>query len=317
MLRQQSRLQMTHSDLFKNDSALAERIRRTFDLGSSVLPLRKIGTGFKSVVLGSPAGLVFRVALNRKAQKGHTRERYILPRLKSLLPVEVPDILGCCEASDDFPFGVMMQKEIEGPNQSTVLKRSTRAQPIASSIGALIHAIQTIRQDDLPGLPSSDATRPEETWSYAQSYLNTTLTLSELRTAEDWWEQYCRDLEQDCPDRRFSHGDLWQEHVLFNAAGEPRIMGVLDWEHAGFDDPILDFVPQMRLGREYMTSMLEAYQAKGGEFGPEALSRVELHLPYRELGGLCYCLETGNMRDAQFCVEKFKTVMGPFEQDAR
>ena len=170
----------------------------------------------------------------------------------------------------------MMQKEIEGPNLGLVLKRSPHFQPIAgqqiaASVGALIHAIQKIRQDDLPDLPSSDAPRPEETWSYAQSYLNATLTLSELGRAEDWWEQYCRDLEQGCPDRRFSHGDLWQEHVLFNSAGEPRVTGVLDWEHAGFDDPIIDFVPQMRLGREYMTCMLEAYQAKGGEFGPEAL----------------------------------------------
>ena len=244
---------MTISDLLKNDSALAERIRRTFDLDSSVLPLQKIGTGFKSVVLGSPAGLVFRVALNRKAQKGHTRECYILPRLKSLLPVEVPDILGYCKASDDFPFGVMMQKEIEGPNLGLVLKRSPHFEPIAgqqiaASVGALIHAIQKIGGDDLPDLPSSDAPRPHETWSYAQSYLEATITPRELGTAESWWEQYCRDLEQDGPDQRFSHGDLWQEHVLFNSAGEPKVTGVLDWEHAGFDDPVLDFVPQMAPG---------------------------------------------------------------------
>ena len=308
-------VQMTFSELFEDDSALADGIRRTFDLGSSVLPLRKIGAGFKSVVLGSPAGLVFRVALNEKAQRGHTRECYILPRLKSLLHVEVPDILGYCEASDDFPFGVMMQKEIEGSNLGLVLKRSPHFQPIAgqqiaASVGALIHAIQKISEDDLPDLPSSDAPRPHETWSYAQSYLEATITPRELGRAESWWEQYCRDLEQGCPDRRFSHGDLWQEHVLFNSTGEPRVTGVLDWEHAGFDDPVLDFVPQMRLGREYMTCMLEAYQAKGGEFGPGALSRIELHLPYRELGGLCYCLETGDMREAQFCVEKFRTVLG-------
>ena len=302
--------------MLEDHSALAERIRRTFDLGSSAFPLQRIGAGFKSVVLGSPAGLVFRVALNRKAQKGHTRECYLLPRLKSLLPVEVPDILGYCEASDDFPFGVMMQKEIEGPNLGLVLKRSSHFEPIAGQMGALIHAIQTIGENDLPGLPSFDAPQSDETWSYAQSYLRATLTQSELHTAEDWWEQYCRDLEQGCPECRFSHGDLWQEHVLFDSAGEPRIKGALDWEHAGFDEPIIDFVPQMRLGREYMTCMLEAYQAKGGEFGPKALSRIELHLPYRELGGLCYCLETGDMREAQFCVEKFKTVLGPFEQNA-
>ena len=308
---------MTHSEFFKDDNALAERVRRTFDLGRSALPLHKIGAGFKSVVLGSPTGLVFRVALNKKAQTGHKRECYVLSRLKSILPVEVPEVLGYCEESDDFPFGVMMQKKIEGLPLGSVLKRSRRIQPIAVLMGELVLAIQKISQDDLPELPSSSAPLPEETWSYAHSYLKAALTPRELCTAQDWWEQYCEDWELGCPVQRFSHGDLWHEHILFHATDEPRIAGVLDWEYAGFGDPIFDFVPQMRLGRKYVTYMLEAYQAKGGEFGPGALSRIELYLPYRELGGLCYCLETGDMREAQFCVEKFRTVLGPFGQLAK
>ena len=305
---------MTYSAFLKDDNALADGLRRIFDIGSSAFPLNKIGAGFKSIVLGSPTGLVFRVALNRKAQTGHKRECYVLSKLQSLLPFEVPEVLGYCEESDDFPFGVMMQKKIEGPHLGLILKQSPRVQPIAGPMGELIFAIQAIRQHDLPGLPSFDAPRPEDTWSYAQSYLKATLTSRELDQAIRWWEHYRRDLEQGCPDLRFSHGDLWQVHVLFNAADEPRIAGILDWEYAGFYDPIIDFVPQMRLGREYMTYLLEAYHAKGGEFGPDALSRIELHFAYRELGGLCYCLETGDMREARFCVEKFRTVMGPIEQ---
>ncbi|MXY98532.1 MAG: aminoglycoside phosphotransferase family protein [Gemmatimonadetes bacterium] len=303
---------MTNPELFKNDRALADGIRRTFDLGSSAFPLHKIGTGFKSVVLGSPAGLVFRVARNEKAQSGHRREFHVLSKLQSILPFEVPEVLGYCEASDDFPFGVMMQKKIEGPSLGSVLKRSPRVKPIASLMGELVVAIQTIGQDDLPELPSFSALQPEETWSYAHAYLKANLSQRELRGAQNWWEQYCEDWEQGCPVRRFSHGDLWHEHVLFHATDEPRIAGVLDWEYAGFGDPIFDFVPQMSLSREYVTCMLEAYQAIGGEFGPGALSRIELYLPYRELGGLCYCLETGDEREAQFCVKKFKSVLGIF-----
>lgn len=303
---------MTHSKIFKDDNVLAERIRRTFDLGDSALPLRRIGTGFKSVVLGSPSGLVFRVALNGKAQVGHRRECYILSKLKPLmLPVEVPEVLGYCEASEDFPFGVMMQRKMEGPNLDSILKCSPRIQPVAAMTGELVLAIQAIRQEDLPGLISAETPRPDETWSYAHAYLKAALTSRELRNAEAWWAQYCRDLEEVGPDHQFQHGDLWHEHILFNTAEELRVAGVLDWEHAGFGDPILDFVPLMRLGREYMTCMLEAYQAHGGGFGPDVVSRIELHLPYRELGGLCYCLETGDQREARFCVEKFRTVLSP------
>lgn len=303
---------MTHSKIFNDDNVLAERIRRTFDLDTTALPLRRIGTGFKSVVMGSPADLVFRVALNGKAQTGHRRECDLLSKLKPLmLPVEVPEVLGYCEASEDFPFGVMMQRKMEGPNLGSILKRSQRVQPVAAMTGELVLAIQAIRQEDLPGLISAEAPRPEESWSYAHAYLKAALTSRELRNAEAWWAQYCRDQEEGGPGHRFQHGDLWHEHILFNTAEELRVAGVLDWEHAGFGDPILDFVPLMRLGRKYMTCMLEAYQAKGGEFGPDIVSRIELHLPYRELGGLCYCLETGDQQEAQICVEKFRTVLSP------
>ncbi len=302
---------MTLAELFKDDNAMAERIRRTFDLGSSAFPLQRIGTGFKSVVLGSPEGLVFRVALNEKAQAGHRRECYVLSKLKSLLPVNVPDLLGYCVASDDFPFGVMMQKKIEGPNLGSVLKRSRRVQPVAALTGELILAIQSVRQEDLPGLTSAETPRPEETWSYAHSYLKAALTHRELCKAQDWWERYRRDLEQGGPDHRFYHGDLWHAHIILDPADETRVAGVIDWEYAGFGEPIVDFVPQMRHGRAYMIHVLEAYQAKGGEFGPDAVTRIELHYPYRELGGLCYCLETGDEREAQFCVEKFRTVLSP------
>lgn len=255
--------------------------------------------------------MVFRVALNEKAQTGHRRECYILSKLKPLLPVEVPEILGYSEASDDFPFGVMMQRKIEGRNLSTFLKRSLRIEPFAAMTGELILAIQSISREDLPELPASTAPPPEETWSYAHAFLKAALTPGELHRAEDWWERYLRDQEEGCPDHRFYHGDLWHEHIILDPADESRIAGVLDWEHAGFGDPIVDFIPQVRLGRKSNICMLEAYQAKGGEFGPDAISRIELHFPYRELGGLCYCLEIGDKREAQFCIEKFRSVLSP------
>ena len=292
--------------------ALAEPILRTFDLSSSALPLYTIGTGFKSVVLESPSGLVFRVALNEKAQKGHRRECSILPRLKLFLPFEVPELLGYSEGSDDFPFGVMMQKKVEGLHLGSILQRSSRVQPIATRVAELVLAIQSITREDMSGLSSNTAPLHDETWSYAQPFLRTALRVCELSKVEDWWARYCQDLQQGCMDYRFIHGDLWYEHILFNPVGEPRVAGVLDFEHAGFGDPITDFVPQMHLGRDFVIDLLEAYQSRGGEIGPDAISRIGLHVPYRELGGLCYCLENDDRREAEVCVEKLIAALAPF-----
>ena len=68
----------------------------------------------------------------------------------------------------------------------------------------------------------------------------------------------------------------------------------------------------MHLGRDFVIDLLEAYQSRGGEIGPDAISRIGLHVPYRELGGLCYCLENDDRREAEVCVEKLIAALAPF-----
>lgn len=70
------------------------------------------------------------------------------------------------------------------------------------------------------------------------------------------------------PGDRFSNGDLWPENFLVQ---DKRLVGVIDWQHAGFTDPIFEFllpfflVPELR-GR----GMEEAYCARMG-FDPAVL----------------------------------------------
>ena len=51
------------------------------------------------------------------------------------------------------------------------------------------------------------------------------------------------------PGDRFSNGDLWPENLLVQG---DRLVGIIDWQHAGFTDPIFEFllpfflVPELR-----------------------------------------------------------------------
>jgi len=71
------------------------------------------------------------------------------------------------------------------------------------------------------------------------------------------------------PGDRFSNGDLWPENLLVRG---DRLVGIIDWQHAGFTDPIFEFllpfflVPELR-GR----GTEEAYCERMG-FDPEALA---------------------------------------------
>ena len=46
-------------------------------------PLRLLGSGFNSLVLETPQGMVFRVAKNRDATKGQMKEARLLPFLQT------------------------------------------------------------------------------------------------------------------------------------------------------------------------------------------------------------------------------------------
>jgi aminoglycoside phosphotransferase (APT) family kinase protein len=70
------------------------------------------------------------------------------------------------------------------------------------------------------------------------------------------------------PGDRFSNGDLWPENLLVQGH---RLVGIIDWQHAGFTDPIFEFllpfflVPELR-GR----GIEEAYCERMG-FDPDVL----------------------------------------------
>lgn len=51
------------------------------------------------------------------------------------------------------------------------------------------------------------------------------------------------------PDQQFSNGDLWPDNLLVHGQ---KLVGIIDWQHAGFSDPLFEFllpfflVPELR-----------------------------------------------------------------------
>jgi len=57
------------------------------------------------------------------------------------------------------------------------------------------------------------------------------------------------DMQPDLPDTQFSNGDLWPDNLLVR---DRELVGIIDWQHAGFSDPLFEFllpfflVPELR-----------------------------------------------------------------------
>ena len=126
-------------------------------------------------------------------------------------------------------------------------------------------AVQSVREDDLPPgvasqLDGSDSALTVLEEAYAGFAKPNPLAESAYARLKE--------TKPELPADHFSNGDLWPENLLVQG---DRLVGIIDWQHAGFGDPIYEFllpfflVPELR-GR----GTEEAYCRQMG-FDPELL----------------------------------------------
>ena len=126
-------------------------------------------------------------------------------------------------------------------------------------------AVQAITADDLPA-GSTEAMQGSES---ALDVLEAAYAMLERPNAlaDDAYARL-KETWPGPPGDRFSNGDLWPENLLVRGH---RLVGIIDWQHAGFTDPIFEFllpfflVPELR-GR----GTEEAYCRRMG-FDPKVL----------------------------------------------
>ena len=84
------------------------------------------------------------------------------------------------------------------------------------------------------------------------------------------------------------HGDLWYGNMLVE---DHHITGLLDFEQLSLGDQAVDFVPQLYLGEQFFSWVVEAYTRAGGELSPHFQHRVRQLFAVREFSGLHWAVE--------------------------
>jgi len=126
-------------------------------------------------------------------------------------------------------------------------------------------AVQAITADELPPgsletIEGSESALEVLDAGYAMFEKPNPLADAAYRRLKETWP--------GSPGDRFSNGDLWPENLLVRGG---QLVGIIDWQHAGFTDPIFEFllpfflVPELR-GR----GMEETYCERMG-FDPAVL----------------------------------------------
>ncbi len=271
--------------------------------------LRLLGAGFRSIVVETDDGIVFRIAKNQDAANGYAKEARLLPYLRSRVPVAVPDPQWYTGPSDRFPFGVMGYRTLPGaPLQPTHLAQAGLSR-LASGIAAFLLALHRIPVDEALALGLPDfADRMAELEALRADVLpplRATLTGQEYDAVRQWWDRFLGDevMRQYTP--VLQHGDFWYENMLVDHT-PASLVGVIDFEQAAVGDPAQDFATQLHLGVDVADRVIDAYHRLGGTLDAAFGYRMQRLWELRTFDGLGFAVRHSDAAEFEDAVRKLR-----------
>ncbi len=284
-------------------------LRTTFPDVGDVMPLRLLGSGFRSIAVETPEGIVFRIARNQDAAVGHAKERRLLPALQDRAPVAVPNPQWFTGPSPAFPFGVIGYPKLLGTPLSPDQLTPAREHRLAADIAGFILALHRFPVEEaLPlGLPTPERQRAELATlrDTVLPALRSALTGPEHQSVTRWWDEVLADPHMSEYRLVLQHGDLWYENVLVDEAGEA-VVSVVDFERAGIGDPAQDFATQFHLGPRFAAKVIGAYQALGGTLDGGFRHRLRRLWELREFDGVWSAMTGDDPTEVEDAVRKLR-----------
>src|SRR5436305_1540425 len=101
-------------------------------------PLRVIDEGFRSVVIETGCGKIFRIGKNASSLEGYSKESRLLPLLQAKLPLPIPNPLWFGAPSSQFPFGVIGYPKLKGIFLTLEMASSPLSIPIARDLASFL-----------------------------------------------------------------------------------------------------------------------------------------------------------------------------------
>jgi aminoglycoside phosphotransferase (APT) family kinase protein len=272
--------------------ARSDTLRNLLPADARREPLALLDEGFGSVVWLCGRDTVIHVPKTAAAARGLDRCRSLLPVLQGKLPVAVPEPRWLITPTPELPYGAYASGYIAGVPLDAA-PGSFRLAEDAGAVLAAIHAIET--QDlDIPRgcLPDHDAVAAERegVMAIVLPWLRETQPPIVSEANDRWWESFRRRQSAYRYTPRLVHGDFWYGNLLTDRSRE-RLVAVLDWEGAAFDDPAQDLATLLHCRTPFPSLAMEAYRQHGGVVDTDTLARRDLLWEYRELTGLAIAIE--------------------------
>lgn len=267
---------------------LGERLAQIFPSVSGLDKLKLVGDGFSSYAVCT-GGVIFRVAKNALAMKGHEKELNLLPRLQDRLPVQVPNPSWWAEPSSSFPFGVIGYPMISGIPFSLELVPRIDLERVAENLAEFLITLHNLPTTSLADRDMDASVDLDVLWKTVSPVLRTHFTREEYSVAESWRYSDISASVRQAFSSRLIHGDPWGENILLNGTLDG-IVGVIDFETVAVGDVARDFAAQKYVGHGFLEDVVSNYKRFGGEVNDRFADRLRWFSMFRELSGLDYAI---------------------------
>ena len=287
------------------------------ELGGSV-ECRMLASGFRSTVVETGGGIVFRIGKNQAAAQGFAREARLLPTLVSRLPFVVPNPRWYSPPSTLFPFGVLGYRKLQGVPLSPDHLTSSHGSRPARCLAYFLVALHSFPVDEATalGVPRDGGA---VAWLASihdgvMPVLRLWLSEAEYARLEEWWLSVTADATLAHYKPVLRHGDLWYDNILVDEESGA-VTGVLDFENAAVGDRAQDFATNLHMGTNFAGMVVEEYRRAGGTLDADCEHRMEVWWQLRDLDGVCFAVETGDAVELEDAIHKLRS--GPVLGSAR
>ena len=291
---------MNDDSLDLDQLALAFEVR--FPELRPVRPLSVLGSGFRSVALETPGGVVIRVGRSSDAADDYAKEWRIGHFLTEYMRGVLPEPRWYVEPCPDVPHGALGYKKLPGdPPAWGVDPGLTFARDLGSFM-ARLHQIP-VAKARAAGVPHVDSyQRLLGARDVIMPVLAVRFQPSSLARVRAWWVALSADRRMQTDRLAVCHHDLWHDNLLRSATG--RLSGVLDIAHVEVGDPAHDFSAPRYFGEAFTAEVASSYVAGGITFDVSDEYRAQRFHEGREFGGLAWAVEHDDEREVDEAIEK-------------
>jgi macrolide phosphotransferase len=282
--------------------SLAATFERKFrDLGP-VRPLHVLGSGFRSVAVETPGGVVLRVGRSPDAVNDYAKEWRIGNFLVKRLGAIVPQPRWYAGPSAELPYGALGYRKLSGNTPAWGIDPGAAFARDLGRFTARLHELP-VAEALAAGVPEADSYRRMlSAREVITPVLAGRLEAKAFARIEAWWIAFSADELMLAPRFAVCHHDLWHDNLVRSPSG--RLSGVLDIAHVEVGDPAHDFPAPRYFGDPFMADLVAAYRVAGGQFDASDRHRAQRFHEAREFGGLAWAIEHSDSREIDAAVDK-------------